>query len=116
MRDTCRVTKPGGQVWNPATLQYEPAPPVVVYEGRCKLRRASGIVAKHGAAVGQLYVEQGSTLHLPVAGSGGVGKDHDGVMLTSATDAALPGVRFRVEKAEAYANGTSRRFVVGGVQ
>lgn len=116
MRDICRITRPGeGQVWNPATLQYEQAPDVVVYEGKCKLRRAD-LQARAGQAAGQVFIEQGSKLHLPMLGSGDVGKDHEGVMLSSRTDPALVGARFTVENSEAYSNGVSRRFTVKGVQ
>lgn len=115
MRSTCRIAAPGERVWNEATLQYEDGPDVVVYEGKCKLRR-NAVQAKPGKVAGQVFIEKGSTLHLPVTTSGDVGKDHEGVMLSSITDPELVGAKFKVEAAEAYDNATSRRFTVEGMQ
>lgn len=116
MRSECRLTIPGdGEVWNPVTLQYEPVAPVVVYEGPCKLRRNS-LQAKAGKIAGQVFIEKNSTLHLPFVGSGEVTKDAEGVVTKSITDPALVGAKFKVEAAEAYDNGTSRRFSIEGTQ
>lgn len=116
MRDACRITRPSGEaVWNSETLQYEPGAPVVVYEGRCKLRRAA-LQARRYDVAGQLFIEKGSTLHLPMLTSVGIAKDDVGEIISSATDPELAGARFSIESAEAYANGTSRRLKVDGTQ
>lgn len=117
MRSVCRLTVPGdGEVWDEELLQYVPADPVVVYEGKCKLRRVGALTIKDAEAAGQLFIRKGSTLHLPVDGSGGVVKDAVGVILSSVTDPQVVGAKFKVEAAEAYDNPTSRRFTVEGTQ
>ncbi len=117
MRSTCRITRAGsGQVWNKVTLQYDPAPRILVYEGRCKLRRLSGLQERDTEAAGQRYIEQPSTLHLPVRESGRVRRDDDVEMLSSQTDDELIDKRYRVVKSVSTDNATSRRFTVQETQ
>lgn len=117
MRGRCRITRAGdGETWNPDTLQYEPAPRVTVYEGKCKLRRLSALQERTADAAGQRFLEQSVTLALPVIGTGDVGKDQLVEILSDPTDTALVGDKFRVVARVAYANATSRRFTVEETQ
>lgn len=117
MRGRCRITEAGGDdVWNSDTMQYEPAPRVTTYEGKCKLRRVSALQERTADAAGQRFLEQSVTLVLPVIGTGDVGKDQLVEMLSDVTDVALAGDRFRVVARVAYANATSRRFTVEETQ
>lgn len=117
MRSTCRITRPGGEdVWDPLTLQYVSAPRAVVYEGKCKVKRSNSLQERSVEAAGQRYTEQSSSLSLPVGTSGGVLKDDEVEVLTSRTDPALVGTRYRLVARVGDDDSTSRRFTVEEAQ
>ena len=115
MRATCRITRPGEQVWDAATLQYIAGPPVVAYEGKCKLRLGA-VRVRRGEAAGQLFAEQSATLSLPVELSLGIEKDDEVEMLTSPDDPELVGVTVWIDANRSMGNATSRRLPVRETQ
>lgn len=114
MTATCLITRPGVQVWNPATMQYESIP-VDVYVGRCRLRPTQQIDRGQNAA-DQAFVESSYTLSLPVAGSEGVQKDDTVEITAYPADAALVGRKYTVVVDVAHSDGTARRLPVREVQ
>ena len=118
MLDTCRITKPGGTpTLDPTTLQYVDPAPVVVYEGKCFLPRATPGVST--AAAGEASWQVGEyPLSLPVVGSENVAPGHTVTILTATHDASLVGLVFGITEPVRQSQATARRFrmkqVVGG--
>jgi len=114
MTDTCRIESADSErVWNPDTLSYDQdqEPDEVSYTGPCRV--------KYGAtqpraldAVGQPVTEQQLQLHLPVLASSDVVVGQIAEVLSSVTDPALVGRRFRISGTFAQTNATARRFPV----
>lgn len=110
MRASCRITRAGGVVWNPETLQNESST-VDVYEGPCRLR-AAGTQDAAADAADQAFIESRYILSLPVVGSEGV-KGGDSVeILTNPSDAALVGRKFNVTSVPAQSDASARRIPV----
>jgi hypothetical protein len=114
MRDTCTITRPGEQVWNPETLQYDEAT-FVVYTGRCRIKGA-GMRDRAMNAADQEFLESQRILSLPIVGSEGVRKDDTVVIDSSESDLALVGVPFTVIARPASSDATARRFPVRETQ
>lgn len=113
MRSACRITRPGvGNVWNKVTLQYDSAPRVVIYDGKCKVKRSNSLQERTADVAGQRYTEQSSTLALPLGASGEVQKDDEVEVTASKTDASLVGARYRVVARVGADDATSRRFTI----
>lgn len=111
MRDTCRITSPGAETWDEATLSNVPGAPVVVYEGKC------GLLSPYRAPTtattpGQSQAVQLSRLSLPVATSIGVREGMDVEYLTSESDPDLPGTWFKVVGGAHQSDATARRVPV----
>lgn len=117
MREKCRITRPGiGEgPWNDSTLSYDDPPPVVVYEGKCKLR-FGGARARRSEAGDQIFTEQGPTLSLPVRTSTGIEKNDRVEVTASADDPGMVGRIVWVDADRAQTNATSRRLPVREIQ
>ncbi|MFJ4684714.1 DUF6093 family protein [Streptomyces sp. NPDC088789] len=96
LTDTVRLHRPGEPVFNPDTGQYEPGPPVIIYEGRGAIfpNGGPGIVLH---LEGQAYVDDSTSkyklitpLGAPVASRG------DTVSVVSGADPAAVGRAWRV--------------------
>lgn len=114
MRATCRISRPGEDVWNADTYQYDPGEQVVAYAGKCKLRIGATRVRRAEAA-SQLFAEQSATLAVPVE-VGGIRKDDRVEILTSPDDPEMVGMIVWIDANRAMSNSTSRRFPVREVQ
>lgn len=111
MQDTCRVTSPGEKVWDDDEGKYVPGPPVVVYEGPCRLRNA--YPAPQGVSTGETsWAVDAFVLSLPIATSGGVRDGHRVEMLTSAHDPAVVGMELVVSAPHPQTHSTARRLPV----
>ncbi len=117
MREKCRITRPGqGRgPWNQETLDYDPPPDVIVYEGKCKLR-FSAARTRRATAGDQDFAEQGPTLSLPVAKSLGIRKDDRVIITASEHDPGMVGVVVFIDANRAQTNATSRRLPVRETQ
>jgi len=114
MRDTCRITADGTDVWDEATLSTIPGPRVVVYEGKCRL--LSPYRAPTTASTpGQVQAVQLSRLSLPVYESLGVMEGMEAEYLSSESDPDLVGKRFRIAGGATQSDATARRLPVESV-
>ncbi|WP_055713153.1 DUF6093 family protein [Streptomyces torulosus] len=96
LTDTVRISRAGAPVFNPDTGQYEPGPPVIIYEGH------GGIFPNGDPGIvlhleGQAYVDDSTSkyklitpLDAPVASRG------DAVSVISGADPAAVGRTWRV--------------------
>ncbi|WP_345036011.1 DUF6093 family protein [Streptomyces sannanensis] len=96
LTDTVKITRPGEPVFNPDTGQYEPGPPIAIYEGN------GGVFPDGGPGIvlhleGQAYFDDSTSkyklftpLDAPVASRG------DTVSVTQAADPAAIGRTWRV--------------------
>lgn len=114
MRDTCRVTSDGVDVWDEATLTTIPGPRVTVYEGKC------GLLSPYRAPTtastpGQVQAVQLSRLSLPVATSLGILEGMEVEYLTSESDPDLVGKTFRIAGGATQSDATARRLPVESV-
>ncbi|MFI9587029.1 DUF6093 family protein [Streptomyces sp. NPDC052236] len=95
LTDTVRMYRPGAPVFNPDTGQYEPGPPVTVYEG------PGGVFPEGGPGIvlhleGQAYVDDSKSrykLLTPLAAP--VASRADTVAITVAADPAAVGRTWR---------------------
>lgn len=110
MRDTCRITSKGPDVWNEATLTYTPST-VTVYEGKCRMLYPYRAPTT-ASTPGQVESVQLARLSLPVETSVGVREGAEVEYLTSASDPDLPGRRFRVSGNAHQSDATARRLPV----
>lgn len=113
MSSTCVITRASGvPVLNEATGDYE-TPRVTVYEGPCKLKFVSGVVAEVDAA-GQLAGEFDGVLSLPIGvpGSGSVQVNDVAELTGNPVDLALVGTKARITRPHAQTFATARRFPV----
>lgn len=112
MQDTCRITSPGAGdgPWDQASGKFQPAPPVVVYEGRCRIRSSdpSGSSSSATAAEETRDVTE-LLLFLPMSGSEGVGRTDQTVEYLTSLDSALVGRKFGVRSVVLGTQRTSRR-------
>ncbi|MFF3378128.1 DUF6093 family protein [Streptomyces sp. NPDC002680] len=96
LTDTVKISRPGEPVFNPDTGQYEPGPPVTVYDGR------GGVFPEGGPGIvlhleGQAYVDDSKSrykLLTPLAAP--VASREDTVTVTAAADPAAVGRTWRV--------------------
>lgn len=110
MRDTCRITVKGPDVWDEATLTNT-ASTVTVYEGKCRLLYPYRAPTS-ASTPGQVESVQLARLSLPVSTSVGVREGALVEYLTSASDPDLPGRRFRVSGNAHQSDATARRLPV----
>lgn len=110
MRDTCRITKAGPDVWNEATLTNTPST-VTVYEGKCRLLYPYRAPTT-ASTPGQVEAVQLARLSLPVSTSIGVREGHDVEYLTSASDPDMVGRKFKVVGGAHQSDATARRVPV----
>ncbi|MCZ4098296.1 DUF6093 family protein [Streptomyces sp. H39-C1] len=96
LTDRIRIYRPGTPVFNPDTGQYEPGPPVTVYEGPGAIFPANGpAVVLHLA--GQAYVDDtASRYRLMTPLSAPVASREDTVTVIDADDQAAFGRTWRV--------------------
>jgi len=111
MTDRCAIgwERPG-DVLDEETGEYEPSFEVV-YSGPCRFK-AGTTAAGELNAVGQLLVEQDSTLSLPINTSTAVTKDMQVRVTASLTDPGLVGVTARIQAPSVGSYRTARRFAV----
>jgi hypothetical protein len=114
MTAVCAITRPGPQVWNPETLQYE-APTLAVYSGKCRLR-ATGQQDRGTDAASQVFVESSYVLSLPVAGSESVLKGDTVVFTLCPDDAEVVGRKYSVVAVPAQSHATARRVPIKEAQ
>lgn len=108
MTDTCTVSRGGGEVFNPATGQYEAAQ-TPVYEGKCRLQsvRAQAANPEAGEAV---YTVERVELQLPFGVTFHVG---DTATFTgSLLNPDLVGAVYRVTGLGRKSQATAQRFNV----
>jgi hypothetical protein len=113
MIDTCRITMPGegARVLNPVTRKYENPAPVVVYEGRCRIRSASqAITPMQGGEAN--YSTQSDVLRLPVMESAGVDVGATVTYLTAPQDPGLVGNVYGVVAPHEASEATERRLTL----
>lgn len=112
MLDTCRVTRTGSaedRVWDDVTGTWTTPARVTVYEGRCKVQVAN--LQPRDAEAGEVTVAVTSyALHVPISGTGDVGRGMEAVVLSAAFDEALVGLRLHVEALHVGSQKTARRF------
>lgn len=96
LTDTVRIYRAGDPVFNPETGQYEPGPPVTVYEGPGAVFPASGpSVVLH--LEGQAYVDDTPSRYRVLTPlSAPVASREDTVEVVDATDPAALGRTWRV--------------------
>jgi hypothetical protein len=118
MRDTWVITRPGAQVWNPATKQYEGSV-VTVYDGPGRLR-PTALMDHATTAADQEFMESQYVLSLPIGShpnittgtSGDVRKDNVATCTKSADDPAMVGRKYTIGISAAHSQATARRFPV----
>ena len=114
MIDKCRITGASASIWDEDAGTYTPGDPVVVYEGRCKLKTRNVMVRPADAGdreVGVVRLE----LHLPINGSGAVARGHIVTMTESELDAAEVGESFTVTGPHVGSITTARRLPIEAV-
>ena len=114
MTATGRASRPGGQVWNPDTQQYDETT-VVSYEGPCRVRATANL--DHGLSVAdQAFIESQYVISLPVGTSGGIAKGDDFEIITNPDDPDLNGRKYTVVFVPAGSQTTARRIPVRETQ
>jgi hypothetical protein len=112
MTDSCRIAESGGsRVLNEATGKYDVSGPVFIYAGRCQIKWG-GTAPRAVDAAGQALVESAAVVKLPMAASADVRVGDLLEVTDSATDPALPGMRFRVTGPFQQTYATARRFPI----
>jgi hypothetical protein len=110
MRDTCRITRPGANTWDEATMTYTPST-TAVYEGRCRFLNPYRAPTTANTP-GQSQVVQLARLSLPVATSAGIREGDVVEYLTSASDPDMVGLKFKVIGGAHQSDATARRVPV----
>lgn len=110
MKDTCRITRPGPQVWDELTMTYTPSS-INVYEGKCGLLNPYRAPTT-ATTPGQAQTVQMARLSLPVANSTGIAEGDIVEYLTSESDPDLPGTEFKVIGGAHQSDATARRVPV----
>jgi hypothetical protein len=114
MFDAGRVERGGGEpVFNPETGKVEPPPPVLVYEGRCKVQTWEAFESNPQAGERKLTVQR-YYLHVPVGcGPFAVG---DTITITAAVENPnLPGTQFTVSGLNDKTLQTAQRLLIDEV-
>ena len=109
MRDSCTITRPGGgETWDDATGGYLSGSSVILYSGRCRVRRPN--VAEREALAGDAdWTLLGAVVSIPV---GSTTDDLLGAtvhVVTCEMDAALAGRDLVVVAPHAQSQATARR-------
>lgn len=114
MTDACRVTipGPGTRVLDPVTLEYVDPPPVVVYEGPCRLGRVEIPHVSQAVSGEATWDTQDAVLHLPFAATETVVAGATVTYLTSSMNPALVGKVFGVVGVVGGTQLTARRCLV----
>jgi hypothetical protein len=110
MRDTCRIVRYGGPVWDELTLSNVRAE-TIVYEGPCRLLLPYRAPTE-SSTPGQTQTDQLARLSLPVETSLGITDQDEVRYLTSASDPDLPGKKFTVSGYAHQSDATTRRVPV----
>lgn len=119
MTDTCRITRPGdGQgPFNSDTGQYDPPPPVTVYEGPCRIP-PRGTASTTTANAGEQSFQVGEyPFEIPVDGDGYVAGEEVATgqtvtYLTAKYDPSLVGRVFGIVDPVYQSQATRRRFKI----
>lgn len=115
MTDSCRITRPGIPVTDPATGETRAASSVL-YEGRCKIQTAGGVASENteggvAQALGALIPQWGLYLHLPATVTGLM--PGDVATVTESRDPAFGGRRYRLVNMQSEkSHATARRWHV----
>lgn len=122
MTDTCRITRPGDgdPVFNNETGQYDPPPPVTVYEGPCRIP-PRGMSSSQAEAPGVSWTVGEFPLDLPVTHAGYTTDEHVAVgqtveYLAAEHDTDLVGRKFGVVEVGRVSQSTARRLRVKEAQ
>ena len=110
MIDACRITRPGeGRgPWNDEIDDYDPAPRVTAYEGKCQVQERD--TQENATIAGEADLDtQRYTVKLPVATSTGVRKDDEVEITFAALDPDLLGRKFTVGALHHKTYATARR-------
>jgi hypothetical protein len=107
MTSTCVVTRVTGRTLNEDTGEYEDIT-VPVYSGPCKVRFESARVFRRDME-SQLLAEQRPILFVPIDGTGSLTVDDVATITASPIDAALVGMRIRLDGQHAQTYATARR-------
>lgn len=110
MVDECRITRAGSGrgPWNAATRDYDPAPPVTVYSGRCQVKVVDAQV--NDTVAGEAAIGVGrAVVKLPVLESTGVRADDDVELVRVSFDPDLKGRHFTVTAPDHQTFATARR-------
>lgn len=110
MTSACTVTRQGDKILNETTGEYE-YEYITVYAGPCKIKFGATEPTEIDAQ-GQLLVEQGAILSLPVETSGAVTTDDLAAITACTLDPSLIGKLFRVTGLHTQTAATARRFPV----
>lgn len=110
MLDACTITGPGtgARVWDNTTGEWTYPTEVVVYTGKCKVQTADSL--RLGEAGEVTMAVSTVSLHLPIAGTGSVGRGMEAVITSAAFDPALVGKRLQIQASQAGSQKTARRF------
>ena len=110
MTDTVRIARGGTPVFDETTGTYTPGT-TTVYEGPCRLKLSSSVVSDLDAQ-GQLLVQQGPRLDLPIASSGAVRPGDTATITGSVNDPSSIGTVLTVSGRFVQTDATARRLPV----
>lgn len=115
MTDACTITRAatGKGEWNEETGQYDPLPPTVIYEGKCRIQIASVMGDASSVGAGErVGTTQGSVLQLPVLESVDVAVNDVVKVTACVNDPSLVDREFTVEGRHGKSQATARRLRV----
>lgn len=113
---TCTISRGAGDpVWDGGAGTYTPAPPEVIYAGRCRVKAGARVV--RDAEAGELTVGVGVLeLHLPITAESGLVRRGDVARIdVNPTDPALVGRELVVQAPHAATTKTARKLPVEAV-
>lgn len=115
MVDACVITRPGEGTgpFNRGTGQYDPPPPVTVYEGPCRVQVPTAIANATQVAAGEAeWTVQAAVIQLPVAGTEAVRVNHTVEVTAALFDSGLIGRKYGVVALHHATHKSSRRLRV----
>lgn len=117
MRDVCVITAESGErgPWNNETLDYDPAPLIETYRGKCKITFGS-VEPRERTAADQDFAEQAGKLALPVKRSAAVTRGQALRIISSVTDPDMADAVFKIGAHRFRSSPTSRRFLLEETQ
>lgn len=112
MLDTCVITRAGGASGSLDDETGEWAYPAgsTVYTGKCKVQLSDSLRVGDAEAGEVTLAVTAVSLHLPIDGTGGVGRGMEATITSAAFDEALVGKRLHIQAPHAGSQKTARRF------